>query len=367
MTWRLGLLAVVVCAVVAFVVSKALGGDDGTNRITDIVRVVRPKQPEARQEPTTTARDGEARTKSMSPATRTPRPSLPLEGKTISVDPGHNGGNFTHPEEIGRPVPAGANGTTKPCNTTGTETDDGSLTEAQFNWDVAQDLVPRLDHLGARVVLTRHSNDGVGPCVDERAEIANHVHASVALSIHADGNLAEGAHGFDVIHPSAAESVAPEMVGHSLKLAEAERNALVEAGVPPANYIGSEGLDERSDLAGLNLAKVPTVLVELGNMREPEEAAKLEDPAYRRELADALAAGIVAFLSPGSRWAFAGAGHAISMNFRLAEEPKAAKLSGYGTDFFSLQPGVATLVLLGFSAAALLGAALLLARRSRDV
>ena len=68
-----------------------------------------------------------------------------------------------------------------------------------------------------------------------------------------------------------------------------------------------------------------------------------------------------------SRWAFAGVGHAISMDARLAEEPKALKLSGYGTDFFSLQAGVAGLVLLGFTAVAVLGAALLLARRSRDV
>lgn len=68
-----------------------------------------------------------------------------------------------------------------------------------------------------------------------------------------------------------------------------------------------------------------------------------------------------------SRWAFAGAGSAINMNARLAEEPKAAKLSGYGTEFFSIQPSVAALVLLGLTASALLGAALLLARRSRDV
>lgn len=68
-----------------------------------------------------------------------------------------------------------------------------------------------------------------------------------------------------------------------------------------------------------------------------------------------------------SRWAFAGVGSAINMNLRLVEEPKAAQLSGYGTQFFSIQPSVAALVLLGFTAAALLGAALLLARRSRDV
>jgi ABC-type multidrug transport system ATPase subunit/pSer/pThr/pTyr-binding forkhead associated (FHA) protein/ABC-type multidrug transport system permease subunit len=68
-----------------------------------------------------------------------------------------------------------------------------------------------------------------------------------------------------------------------------------------------------------------------------------------------------------SRWAFAGVGNAIEMNSRLVEEPRAAKLSGYGTDFFSLQPGAAALVLLGFTAAALLACALLLARRSRDI
>ena len=235
----------------------------------------------------------------MPPATVAPKPksrNLPLGGVTISVDPGHNGGNFTHPEEIGRPVPAGAAGTTKPCNTTGTATNDGTLTEAQFNWDVAKDVVPRLEGLGATVVMTRHSNDGVGPCVDERAAIANRAHAAVALSIHADGNEAAGAHGFDVIHASTAEMVDPSMAGPSLKLAEAERDALVAAGVPPANYVGEDGLDERSDLAGLNLAQVPAVLVELGNMRDAEEAAALEDPAYRHKLASALVAGIVTFL-----------------------------------------------------------------------
>ncbi len=68
-----------------------------------------------------------------------------------------------------------------------------------------------------------------------------------------------------------------------------------------------------------------------------------------------------------SRWAFAGVGSAIDMNSRLAEEPKGAALSGYGTRFFAIQPAVAALVLLGFAAAALLVAALLLARRSRDI
>jgi N-acetylmuramoyl-L-alanine amidase len=220
----------------------------------------------------------------------------PVSGVTIAIDPGHNGGNATHPEEIARLVPAGANGTTKACNTTGTETNDGSLTEAQFNWDVAMDLVPRLEALGASLIFTRHSNAGVGPCVNQRAEIANRAHAAVDVAIHADGNEAAGAHGFDVIHASTEEMVTPAMAAPSLKLAVDIRNALIQAGVPPANYVGDDGLDTRSDLAGLNLARVPAVLVELGNMRSASEAAKLEAPSYRRKLAGAIAVGILSFL-----------------------------------------------------------------------
>ncbi len=66
-----------------------------------------------------------------------------------------------------------------------------------------------------------------------------------------------------------------------------------------------------------------------------------------------------------SRWAFAGAGHAIHMNARLADAPQVAALAGYGTSFFSLDEGVAAIILLGFTAAMLLLTAALLARRSR--
>ena len=289
-------VAVAAGVIVATQVAGGHGGSSSSRKVTAAGRAVArgdasPARPHTgRRKPSET----------MPPATVSPPrargSARPLHGLTIAIDPGHNGGNFTHPEEIGRLVPAGAGGVTKPCNTTGTETNDGTLTEAQFNWDVAEDLVPRLERLGATVVLTRHSNDGVGPCVDERVAIANRAHAAVALSIHADGNEAEGAHGFDVIHPSPEEMIAPRMAGPSLNLAEDVRDALVAAGVPTANYVGEEGLDARSDLAGLNLAQVPAVLVELGNMRNAEEATELEDRGYRHELAAALAAGIVSFL-----------------------------------------------------------------------
>jgi ABC transport system ATP-binding/permease protein len=66
-----------------------------------------------------------------------------------------------------------------------------------------------------------------------------------------------------------------------------------------------------------------------------------------------------------SRWAFAGAGHAIQMNARLADAPRFSALSGYGTKFFSLSEGIAAAILVGVTAALLLLAAAILARRSR--
>jgi N-acetylmuramoyl-L-alanine amidase len=219
-----------------------------------------------------------------------------LTGVTIAIDPGHNGGNASHPEQINRLVPAGANGTTKACNTTGTGTDDGQLTEAQLNFDVAEDLQARLESHGATVVMTRTSNDGVGPCVNERAEIGNEANADAAISIHADGNLSPDAHGFHVIYPATDEMIRPAIADSDKALATLVRNALVAAGIPPANYIGSEGLDERDDLAGLNLSTQPIAMVEMGNMRSATEASKFESPAYRAVLAGALYSALRRFL-----------------------------------------------------------------------
>src|SRR6476469_3767678 len=99
------------------------------------------------------------------PATEQPR--LPPEpaaggvaGRVVVIDPGHNGANGAHPEIINQLVDAGF-GETKPCNTTGTSTNDG-YTEASFNWKVANYLRPMLESQGITVVMTRDSNDGVG-------------------------------------------------------------------------------------------------------------------------------------------------------------------------------------------------------------
>jgi N-acetylmuramoyl-L-alanine amidase len=220
--------------------------------------------------------------------------ALPLAGKVIGIDPGHNGDNYTDPSSIDAPVFNGR--TSESCDTTGTETD-GGYTEATFNFNVAQDLATDLRAEGAQVVLTRDSNTGVGPCVTQRAAIINDAHADVAVDIHADGGPASGS-GFTVLEP-VADGPNDAVIAPSAALAQDVRNEFVAATTMPiSNYDGTDGLAPRDDLAGLNLATEPKVLIECGNMRNATDAALLVTPAFQQQAAAALAHALTTFLVP---------------------------------------------------------------------
>jgi N-acetylmuramoyl-L-alanine amidase len=223
----------------------------------------------------------------------TSQPPPVASGTVVVLDPGHNGGNASHPAEINRQVPAGR-GQTKACNTTGTSTNAG-YTEHAFTWSVATQVRDILTAHGVKVVMTRQSDTGVGPCVNERASTGNQAGAAAVVSIHADGSTSAGAHGFHVAYSSPPLNAAQGEP--SLKLARTLRDGLRSAGFPTSNYIGSDGLSPRSDLGGLNLSERPTALVECGNMRDAGEAATLSSADGRAKYATAIANAILAYLS----------------------------------------------------------------------
>lgn len=210
-----------------------------------------------------------------------------LKGRTVHIDAGHNGGNAAHPDVINKQVDAGG-GVRKACDTTGTETNDRSLSEAAFTLDVALRLRTQLQGHGAKVVMTRTTNTGVGPCITKRAAIGNAARADAAISIHADGGPA-GGRGFHVIRPGGVKGQGKALLTDSDLLARRVRTALKAKGFRTATYIGQDGLDRRTDLGGLNLSKVPKVLAELGNMRNAADAKLLKSKAQRERLAEALA------------------------------------------------------------------------------
>jgi N-acetylmuramoyl-L-alanine amidase len=211
-----------------------------------------------------------------------------VAGTTVFLDPGHSGANDA---SISRQVPNGRGGT-KDCQTTGTATADG-YPEHSLNWAVVQQISASLDQLGVRTELSRDNDSSVGPCVDQRAAAANAMHPDAIVSVHADGGP-PGGRGFHVNYSSPPLNDAQR--GPAMQLATVMRDALAAAGLPTSTYVGSGGLYGRADLAGLNLAQYPAILVELGNMKNDDDARQMESAEGRAVYAAAVTQGIVAYL-----------------------------------------------------------------------
>jgi N-acetylmuramoyl-L-alanine amidase len=227
------------------------------------------------------------------PASNAPQGSKPLAGKIVGIDPGHNGGNFADAAYIDRLIWNGRESET--CDTTGTQTASG-YTEARFNFNVARYLRADLEAAGARVVMTRTNDHGVGPCVNRRARIIDDAHANVAIDIHADGGPAWG-RGFTVLEP-VADGPNDHVIRSSERFGDDVRAALLKhTSMPEADYYGTHGIEPRDDLAGLNLTTVPKVLIECGNMPNPTDARLLTTPRFQRQLAAAFEDAIVTFLT----------------------------------------------------------------------
>lgn len=212
-----------------------------------------------------------------------------IAGKIVFLDPGHNGANDA---SISKQVPTGRGGT-KDCQASGTSTEDG-YPEHTFAWDTTLRIRQALTALGVRTAMSRGNDNAVGPCVDERAALANSVRPNAVVSIHADGGPPTG-RGFHVLYSSPPLNDA--QAGPAVQFAQIMRDQLAGSGFVPSTYIGSGGLNPRSDIAGLNLAQYPSILVELGNMKNPADSALMKTPEGRQRYADGVVRGIAAFLA----------------------------------------------------------------------
>ncbi|MDT7539590.1 MAG: N-acetylmuramoyl-L-alanine amidase [Actinomycetota bacterium] len=222
--------------------------------------------------------------------------SLPLAGRIVAIDPGHQLGNARHSAEINRSVDAG--GFSKPCNTTGTATNAG-YPESTFAMSTANYLKARLEKLGAKVYLTRttESYSLWGPCVDVRGRFGAKVHADLMVSIHGDGAPAQY-RGFFVIRPALRKGWTDDIYTRSNTLGQYVRAGLDAAKLSRANDYGGDGLDTRGDLGTLNWSNVPVVMIEMGNMRNATDAARMSSPTWRNNAyAAGLSSGITRYLT----------------------------------------------------------------------
>jgi N-acetylmuramoyl-L-alanine amidase len=212
-----------------------------------------------------------------------------VAGAIVFLDPGHNGANDG---SINRQVANGRGGT-KECQTTGTTTDTG-YPEHSFNWDVVLRIREELTQLGVRTAMSRGNDNALGPCVDQRAAMANALRPDAIVSIHADGGPPDG-RGFHVNYSNPPLNDA--QAGAGVRLAQVMASQLAASGLTPSTYRGTNGLYGRADLAGLNLAQYPSILIEMGNMKNQQEAAAMATPEGRAKYAAAVVQGINAYLA----------------------------------------------------------------------
>ncbi|KAA8880111.1 hypothetical protein F3087_42700, partial [Nocardia colli] len=253
------------------------------------------------------------------PVTAMAEPAQPdlatkLAGKTVFLDPGHQGPG--HSENVAKQVSDGRGGT-KDCQTTGMVTVNG-VPEHTINWNVAQLVKTALEQFGAQVKLSRQDDQGWGGCVDDRARAANESGAAVAVSIHADSAPADQ-RGFHLIVPELPipdATINAIQSNAGLAASTAMRDAYLGAGFVPAPYASADGLMPRRDIAGPALTAVPDVFIEMGNGANAEDAAMLESKEGQLKHAVTITTGLVGYLL--------GA-HSVTPNVS-GEQPAAAPL-----------------------------------------
>lgn len=217
-----------------------------------------------------------------------PVTAQPLVGIRIAVDPGHNGARTEDPEAANRPV-ADGRGDRTACNTTGTASADG-YTEHEFVFDVGEQLATHLDSLGAQVWITRTDDDGIGPCVDRRGTFAEDHDVDLMISIHASHDEDDDTTGFLAVVAGPPLSASQEQPSHDL--AQALVTGLEDAGFT-ANSDADSPVVERSDDATLNFARRPAVLLELGQLHNPEDVAVMRSDEGQQRYVEGVTAGVV--------------------------------------------------------------------------
>ncbi len=223
----------------------------------------------------------------------------------IVIDPGHGGGE------------SGAVGP-------------GGVMEKDLTLEFARELAGKLGRLGVQTLLTRNEDATVPH--DARPALANQNKADLFISIHLNSSLGAGAHGTETYFLSpqatdaraaqaaAAENSTPAAAGSTAKgagaaaeqqdvdlilwdlaqshhLSESQRLAnLIQGEFNTALQLKDRGV-KQAPFRVLKGATMPAVLVELGFISNPEEEKKLQDPAYRDQLLDALVTAIARYRS----------------------------------------------------------------------
>ncbi len=200
-------------------------------------------------------------TQSTEPSPKPPplsaiRPPRSLQGLKVVIDAGHGGKD------------PGARGKS-------------ALPEKTIVLSIANEVTRLLVQRGATVICTRTTDRFLE--LEDRAAIAERHHADIFVAIHADSARRAGASGATVYISRGAS-------GESLQAARRIASALNSAGIE------FRGIS-RANYRVLVAHSRPAVLVECGFLTNSSDAARLNSPAHRAHIANAIANGIANYLA----------------------------------------------------------------------
>lgn len=208
-----------------------------------------------------------------------------LSGFKVLLDAGHGcSGNYVEPKYKG----ASDSEVTYENSSTGTTGVVTKKREGDLTLEIALKLQKKLQNLGADVLMIRTKKTTPMSLV-QRAEYGNKHKVDLAFRIHADGLDDQSVNGASTLYPSA------EHINN--KIAEKSKNI---ASIIQREYIKSTGLAdrgtvERNDLVGFNFTTVPSILLELGFMTNPEEDRKMSNKKFQEKMVDGITNGMIAY------------------------------------------------------------------------
>lgn len=212
--------------------------------------------------------------------------------RRIVIDPGHGG---TAPGAIGK----------------------GGHTEKELALDISKRLADNLRGGGYEVLMTRQGDESVA--LEERSSFATRQNADMFVSIHINSSSNRNLSGFETYYldlatdPTAAETafrendmveggignleeVLDDIVKNANKresrdLAQAIQDSLVVQTSKSYSDVRDLGVKHAPFVVLLG-ARMPAVLVECSFLSHRDEEARLRDPEYRQQVADAIYIGI---------------------------------------------------------------------------
>lgn len=219
------------------------------------------------------------------------KPVEPPGIHTIVLDPGHGG------KEVGAIGP-------------------GGIQEKDITLQICEKVSALISkRVGARVLLTR-TTDEVVP-LDQRTAFANQYKADLFLSVHLNASLTKGARGAETYFLSvdasdelAAKVAERENAGSSAPAPSSDLKMILwdlaqQEYLKESSTFAETVQTEMNRLAGIQSrgvkqapfkvlvgATMPAALVEVGFISNPDDEAKLKNPAFQEQIADALVTAI---------------------------------------------------------------------------